>query len=97
MEHAFLYDVPADVKTYNEVRRLIGDETPPGLIAHVVVKHQGALRHIEVWDNETDWQRFHDERVEPAVHHVLRAAGFKELPPDPPVEPLDLVDVWIGH
>jgi hypothetical protein len=54
------------------------------------------LRHIGVWDSQEDWQRFHDARVQPAVHTVLTAAGFTEMPPDPPVEELKLVDVWIG-
>ena len=54
------------------------------------------MRHIGVWDTREDWQRFHDERVEPAVHTVLTAAGFTDMPPDPPIEGLELVDVWIG-
>ena len=59
-------------------------------------KPTDGLRHIGVWDSQEAWQRFHDERVEPAVHAVLTAAGFTEMPPDPPVEELKLVDVWVG-
>jgi hypothetical protein len=65
-------------------------------VAHLVVEFDGGLRHIEVWDSQEDWQRFHDERVEPAVHKVLSAAGFTEMPPDPPIKPLKLIDVWLG-
>jgi hypothetical protein len=32
------------------------------------------LRHIGGWESLEDWQRFHDERVEPAVHSVLSTA-----------------------
>jgi hypothetical protein len=61
-----------------------------------VVQAGSGLRHIGVWDSPEDWRRFHDERVEPAVHSVLTAAGFTQMPPDPPVQELELVDVWIG-
>lgn len=96
MTYACSYEVPATEEMYREVRRLIGDDTPDGLVAHVVVRTDAGLRHLEVWDSEDAWTRFHDDRVEPAVHEVLKSAGFTEMPPDPPVEQLDLVDVWLG-
>jgi hypothetical protein len=76
--------------------RAVGQEQPAGLVAHIVVRADGGLRHIGVWDSREDWQHFHDERFEPAVHAVLTAAGFTQMPPDPPIRKLDLVDVWIG-
>ena len=97
MPYALSYDVPADEAMYAKVKSLIGDETPQGLLAHLVVKIERGLRHIGVWDSEEDWQRFHDERSEPAVHQVLAEAGFTRMPPGPPVEVLDLVDVWLGR
>lgn len=96
MAYALTYDVPADEDMYRQVRARIGEEQPAGLIAHVVVHSEHGLRHIGVWDSEAAWQQFHDLRVEPAVHAVLAAAGFVEMPPDPPVEEMKLVDVWIG-
>jgi hypothetical protein len=96
VSYALFYDVPADEQMYRQVRAAIGDEQPRGLVVHLVVQVDTGLRHIGVWDSEADWQRFHDERVEPAVHTVLTAAGFTELPPDPPVQELDVVDVWLG-
>lgn len=96
MAYALQYDVPADEPVYRQVRAAIGDEQPKGLVAHIVIKVEAGLRHIGVWDSPEDWQRFHDERVEPAVHAVLRAAGFTEMPPDPPVHELELIDVWRG-
>jgi len=96
MTYACSYEVPATEEMYREVRRLIGDDKPDGLVAHVVVRSETGLRHLEVWDSEGSWTRFHDDRVEPAVHEDLKAAGFTEMPPDPPVEQLDLVDVWLG-
>jgi len=96
MSYAFQYEIPADERMYRQVRAGIGDEQPKGLVAHLVVEVEGGLRHIDVWDSQEDWQHFHDERVEPAVHAVLSAAGFTEMPPDPPVQELKLIDVWLG-
>ena len=92
---AFSYDVPASEDMYRAVKAAIGDEAPAGLLAQLVVRTDGGLRHIGVWSSAADWQRFHDERVEPAVHAMLRGAGFTEMPPDPPIATLDLVDVWL--
>ena len=96
MTHAFSYEVPASEQMYREVKEAIGEEQPDGLVVHLVVRAEAGLRHIEVWDSKEDWDRFHDERVEPAVHQVLAAAGFTQMPPDPPIEELGLVDVWMG-
>ena len=95
MTFAFSYDVPASQGMYRAVKAAIGDAVPAGLVAQLVVRTDGGLRHIGVWSSAGDWQRFHDERVELAVHAVLRRAGFSEMPPDPPVQTLDLVDVWV--
>jgi hypothetical protein len=96
MSYAMLYDVPADEAMYRQVNAAIGDEKPKGLVVHLVLQADTGLRHIGVWDSQQDWQRFHDERLEPAVHAVLTAAGFTEMPPSPPVQEFKLVDVRIG-
>jgi hypothetical protein len=96
VSYAFCYDVPATENMYREVKRLIGDDKPDGMVVHLVVHGEHGLRHIEVWDSQQAWWQFHDQRVEPAVHDVLTAAGFTEMPPDPHVEELKLVDVWLG-
>jgi hypothetical protein len=96
MSYAMLYDVPANEEMYRQVSKAIGDKKPEGLVVHLVLQAESGLRHIGVWDSQQDWQRFHDERLEPAVHAVLTAAGFTEMPPDPRVQEFKLVDVWIG-
>jgi hypothetical protein len=96
MTLAFSYEVPASEQMYRQVKQAIGDEQPEGLVVHLVVRAEQGLRHIEVWDSKEEWDRFHEERVEPALHQVLTAAGFEQMPPDPPVEELALVDVWMG-
>ena len=96
MSYVMVYDVPADEKMYRQVTAAIGGEKPEGLVVHLVLQAETGLRHIEVWDSQQDWQRFRDERLGPAIHAVLTAAGFTDMPPDPQVQEFQLVDVWIG-
>lgn len=96
MPYAFHYDVPADEEFYRRVLAEIGDEPPKGLIAHLTLKRDGGLRHIEVWDSKEDWERFREERVEPALDKVFAAAGFARRPPRPDEQALDLVHAWVG-
>ena len=96
MSYAFSYQVPASEQMYRQVKQAIGEEQPEGLVVHLVVQVDGGLRHTEVWDSKEDWDHFHEARVEPAVHRVLKAAGFTQMPPDPAVEELALIDVWLG-
>jgi hypothetical protein len=96
MTYACSYEVPATVDMYREVRRIIGEQEPAGLVVHLVVRSDTGLRHLEVWESEAAWRQFHRDCVEPAVHQVLEAAGLSEVPPEPPVEELDLVDVRLG-
>ena len=96
MSYACCYEVPATIDMYREVRRLIGDEPATGMVAHVVVRNESGLRHVEVWKTEAACSRFREDRVEPAVHDVLRAAGYTEMPPEPSIEELELVDVQLG-
>ena len=96
MPYALQYDVPADEQFYRRVAAEIGDERPEGLVAHLVVRRDGGLRHIEVWDSKTEWERFRTERVEPALDKAFAAAGFAHRPPRPPMLEMDLVDVRLG-
>ena len=96
MPYAFFYDVPANEGMYRQVKEAIGGGQPQGLVVHIVVQTESGLRHIDVWDTKQEWERYRDERVEPAVHKVLTAAGFTEMPPDPPVQEVRVVDVWTG-
>ena len=96
MSYACSYEVPATIDMYREVRRLIGDEPATGMLAHLVVHSDSGLHHLEVWESEAACQRFREDRVVPAVHTVLKAPGFTEMPPEPILEELELVDVQLG-
>ncbi|HKY15788.1 MAG TPA: hypothetical protein VJM33_12760 [Microthrixaceae bacterium] len=96
MTYACSYEVPATIEMYHEVCRLIGDDPMEGLTAHLVTRTEMGLRHLEVWESEAAWRSFHTDRVQPAVHTVLKSVGFEEMPPEPPVEVLELVDIQLG-
>lgn len=96
MAYAFSYDVPGNEAMYAKIRALIGDDPPKGLVVHLAFKTDQGIRHIGVWDSEEVWQRFHDERSQPAVNKVLAQAGFGGSAPEPPLDVLELVDVWLG-
>ena len=93
MPFACSYEVPADEHLYRRVKHEIGDEPAKGLVAHLVVKSAGGLRHIGVWDSQDDWYRFREERVRPAVGRVLATAGRAQPTPAPEEQILDVVDV----
>lgn len=96
MSYAIVYDVPADERFYRRVMAEISDEQPEGLVVHLVVKHDGGLRHTEVWKSRRDWERFRREQVEPALDKAFAAAGFDHRPPRPEEQLLDVVDVRTG-
>ena len=95
MPYALEFEVPGDEALYGRVKDAIGDEHPAGLLVHMVVKTTAGLRHIEVWNSVDEHERFHRDRVEPAVHAVLRSIGFTETPPPHDHDELDLIDLQI--
>jgi len=96
MTFAQVHDIPADEEMYRGIAAAIGDERPTGLIVHLAFRTEVGQRHLSVWQSKEDWHRFNDERVRPAVHGFLASAGFEEMPPDPPIDELDVLDVWMG-
>jgi hypothetical protein len=94
MTYAFTYDVPADEEMYGKIRALLPVEPPSGMISHVVMKREGGLRYVDVWESEAAWRTFMDEIGEPAVEEVLAGYG---LPHDHSLVTLDeieVIDVW---
>lgn len=96
MTYAYYYDVPAGEHMYRQVMSGIDDLQPAGLVTHLVVKHDGGLRHFGVWETKEEWERYRDEKVRPAVDRVLLAAGFPQTPPPPAEHEMDVVDVMTG-
>lgn len=96
MPYGFVQDVPVDEDIYRQIRAHLGDVPPPGLIAHIVLKHENGLRHVNVWESQQAWQTFHDETLWPAVSSVLATLGIR---PDPSQEAVrqnvEVVDAWV--
>ena len=96
MTYAFIRDVPIDETQYAEVRAAIGDDTPKGLIAHLVIRQDTGLRYIDVWDTEADWERFRDERVNPVVTKMMVAHGITPPATPLPLQTIDVIHAWVG-
>ena len=96
MPYAFIQDVPADEPAYREIRALLGDEPPEGLITHVVVQQDSGLRYIDVWSSREHWESFRDAHVEPAVRAVLSQRGVPQDHSLVRFEPITVLDVWSG-
>ena len=51
-------------------------DPPVGLILHTAgFTGTGVFRIFGVWESEADWQRFHDERLMPAVMQIEGGAA----------------------
>jgi len=96
MAHAFLEDIPATDDQYRRVRARLGDETPDGMIAHVVLKREHGLRIVGVWETEAHFSKFHADHVAPAVAAMLAEDGLAAPPDGPVTESFDVLEVWLG-
>ena len=96
MAYAFIQDVPADEAMYREIRKRLGDETPPGLVAHIVIEQEAGLRYVDVWETEADWDRFRAERAEPTVDGILGELGIPHDHSLVSFDEVEVIDVWLG-
>ena len=80
MPYALEFEVPGNEALYERVKARSATSTLRGCVVHMVVKTSSGLRHIEVWDSVDEHERFHRDRVEPAVHAVLQSIGVSDLP-----------------
>ena len=95
MPYGFVQDVPVNEDIYRQIRTRLGDVPPAGLIAHIVIKHENGLRHIDVWESEQTWQTFHDETLWPAISSVLADQGIRPDPSQAVRDAVDVVDAWV--
>ena len=95
MAYGFVHDVPANEEIYGKIRALL-PERAPGLQAHIVIKRDGGLRYVDVWDDEASWLAFRDQHAEPAVDKVLASYGIPHDESLVTTELIDVVDVWHG-
>jgi len=96
MSYAFIQDVPADEAMYAEIKKRLGDEPPKGLIAHLVIKREGGLRYVDVWETEADWDTYRWEQVEPTVDAFLGELGIPHDHSLVTLEEIEVIDTWLG-
>ena len=67
---------------YDQVRQRLDLENNPaaGLIFHAAGVGLGSWVAYDVWESRAAWDRFLEERLQPAVKEVFTAAGL-DLPP----------------
>jgi hypothetical protein len=94
--YGFIQDVPADEAMYRQIAELLPTAPPAGLVAHIVLRREGGLRYVDVWETQGDWERFRVECVEPAVEKVLAGYGIPHDHSLVHTEETDVVDVWLG-
>lgn len=94
--YAFVQDVPANEEIYEKIVALLPEERP-GLQAHIVIKQDGGLRYVDVWEDEDAWVNFRDAHVEPAVDQVLASYGIPHDHTLVSTKQIDVIDVWCGH
>jgi hypothetical protein len=94
MPYAFIHDVPATQQMYHEIRGLLPDRLPVGLISHMAIAREEGLRYVDVWATEADWIRFRDEYVGPAMRTVRAAHGISSDKWVATHEVVDVIDLW---
>jgi len=76
---------------YDRVRRRLDLEHDPaaGLIFHAAGVGRDSWVAYDVWESRAAWDRFLEDRLQPAVRDVFSAAGL-ELPPPHRLEIFEL-------
>lgn len=96
MPYAFVHDAPANEQMYREIQALLPESTPPGLISHVAIVRDGGLRYVDVWTTETDWIRFRDDHLGPALGKVRADHGMSNDEWRATHQEVEVIDVWQG-
>ncbi len=67
-----------------------------GVHPRSITSARGRAPPHRVWGSKEDWERFREERAEPALARVFDAAGFARRPPRSEEKELDVADLWLG-
>ena len=76
-------DQEATWDDYERVSKAVAvDGNPPeGLILHAAGEEDGKWRSVDIWESESAYQRFRDERLMPAVREAMGEAAIAAGPP----------------
>jgi len=92
--YAFEQDVPITTAIHARIMDSLGNELPPGLVAHIAIERSdGHLSYLDLWDTKADCDTFTEQRLHPVVGAALQRAGVH---PDsePPRREVTVVDTW---
>jgi hypothetical protein len=70
----------------------VDTDPPKGMIVHTHYSEGGHVRIFDVWENESDYRAFAEQRLAPAMAKVAEAHGMTP-PGGPSGDRLDVVDV----
>ena len=92
--YAFTQDLPITTDVYAQIMKGVGTAPADGCILHAVVRIDGGLRYIDIWESREACDRFLEERVHPILQAAFSAAGAT-----PPGEPhraeMELIDLLV--
>ena len=92
--YGFTQDLPITTDVYARIMEGIGPEPAAGCVMHAVVRIDGGLRYIDIWESREACDLFLEQRVHPVLKAAFDAGGAT-LPPEPARDELDLVDVTV--
>ena len=92
--YAFTQDLPITTDVYAKITEGVGTAPPAGCILHAVVRIDGGLRYIDIWESREACDRFLEERVHPVLQGAFSAAGGA-MPGEPVRNDLELVDLHV--
>jgi hypothetical protein len=90
--YAFTQDLPITTDVYERIMEGVGPVPPAGCVVHAVVRIDGGLRYIDIWESREACDLFLEERVHPVLQAAFGGAGAA-LPAEPARNDMELVDV----
>jgi hypothetical protein len=92
--YAFTQDLPITTDVYARIMKGIGTAPAAGCLLHAVVRIDGGLRYIDVWESREACDLFLEERVHPVLQAAFSAAGAT-LPQEPARNEVELIDLIV--
>jgi quinol monooxygenase YgiN len=90
--YAFTQDLPISTDVYARIMEGVGTEPAAGCLLHAVVRLEGGLRYIDVWESREACDRFLEERVHPVLQAAFSASGAT-MPGEPDRAEIEIVDL----
>ena len=70
--YALVQDIAASWQEYERIALALGGTIPEGLILQVAGPTDEGFRVIGIWESKEAWQRFHADRLAPAIAALRR-------------------------